>query len=492
MKALNETTQKSPVHNTKSILTAPYKPVGVASRANSGHNTSLPFSLQAKMEKSFGQNLSDVTIHKNSSKAVQMKSLAFTQGDNIHFAPGHFNPDSESGRHLIGHEFTHVMQQRNGGIKSTDKMSPGIQLNADPVLEREADVLGKRAVNGQAVSQYQGIRASHGQTGVIQRKTDTPWGDWSTSTYQLTQDVDSNQVAQPAGLNYRGVDITMNFKPKPTVDAELIGLTQTANSIQLGSIVAASPTTAGRSINSTDARSVNGQSDEGAHIDMSATYNNPMYAVASSPSTSLADTNTGAIWGQHGWHYYQNSNLNQRDGKLIDRPTIANSAQNSSQLFETTALATKGSQAGMYYGSVKWGWQSDRTGNQTIIPFEVVNDGVPTSTFMKSAELWNNSATPAGVATLDLPVQWMGTVHNTPSLGLRTGPSTENTLIADIPGNAAVTVMDDSSSWLQIQLDTTQPGVNLNATGRSQLMTGNLLRGYVSGSYIAKDADYAR
>lgn len=492
MKALNETSRSGIIHNTKSILNA--KPITgpAASVIGSKQINELPYGLQTNMEKSFGQSLSDVTIHKNSSKAVQLKSLAFTQGNHIHFAPGQFDPVSEKGRNLIGHEMTHVLQQRSGRAGITHTSRTGVQLNHDHSLEQEADNFGKSAVKGQSVGQFSGTKGRQNNGNVIQCKTDTPWGDWSVSKYDLTQDVNSQGQARPASQNYRGADIKLNFKPKATVDAELIGLTQSVNSIRSGSVHSLNPTIASRSISNTDARTINGQSDEGAHIDMSADYNNPIYAVASKPSTSLDDPNTGAIWGQHGWHYQNAAGPQKRDGILIDRPTLRQGNINSSQVFETTALATKGAQTGMYYGSVKWGWKSDSAGNPSKIPFEVVNDGVPTSTFMKSAELWNNSATPSGDASIDLPIQWTGTIHNTPSLGLRTGPSSTNTLIADMPRNAAVTVMEPSGSWLKVQLDTSQSGVVINATGRSQVLTGNLLRGYAHANFIQKDSAYQR
>lgn len=39
----------------------------------------------------------------------------------------------------------------------------------------------------------------------------------------------------------------------------------------------------------------------------------------------------------------------------------------------------------------------------TKLPLKVVSQGVPSSTFMKSAELWNAGTTTSGGSTLDLP-----------------------------------------------------------------------------------------
>jgi hypothetical protein len=86
---------------------------------NPGTQTSMPDKVQQKMEGSFGQDFGDVSIHKDSGKAKNMGALAYTQGKDIHFAPGQYNPDSQKGQELLGHELTHVVQQREGRVKST-------------------------------------------------------------------------------------------------------------------------------------------------------------------------------------------------------------------------------------------------------------------------------------------------------------------------------------------------------------------------------------
>ncbi len=118
-------------------------------------NESLPEDLQENMENSFGQDFTNVHIQKHSQVAVDLNARAFTKGDLVHFAPGEFNPDSVKGQNLIGHEFTHVAQQRNGVVKPTSRTGKGLILNDDKELEREADIFGKKAVNGELVPKYQ-------------------------------------------------------------------------------------------------------------------------------------------------------------------------------------------------------------------------------------------------------------------------------------------------------------------------------------------------
>ena len=67
-----------------------------------------------QMEQAFGANFSSINIHTDEQAAALNKdlhSLAFTNGSDIYFAEGQYNPDSSSGKTLLAHELTHVIQQ---------------------------------------------------------------------------------------------------------------------------------------------------------------------------------------------------------------------------------------------------------------------------------------------------------------------------------------------------------------------------------------------
>ncbi|MFN8396791.1 MAG: DUF4157 domain-containing protein [Bacteroidia bacterium] len=56
----------------------------------SGRNPNgLPSTVQAKMEQTLGADFSGVNIHADSNKALEARALAYTQGKDVHFAPGH-------------------------------------------------------------------------------------------------------------------------------------------------------------------------------------------------------------------------------------------------------------------------------------------------------------------------------------------------------------------------------------------------------------------
>ena len=117
-----------------------------SSEPNSGTQTKMPDGVQAKMEGSLGADFSQVNIHSNSGKAQEMGALAFTQGDEVHFAKGAYNPETSEGQELLGHELTHVVQQRQGRVEATTQKN-GLPVNDSSVLETEADVKGRKAAN---------------------------------------------------------------------------------------------------------------------------------------------------------------------------------------------------------------------------------------------------------------------------------------------------------------------------------------------------------
>lgn len=114
----------------------------------SGAGQPLPNKVRGKMESSFGQDFSGVRVHQG-PEASSIGAVAYTRGSDIHFAPGAYNPSSSSCQQLLGHELTHVVQQRAGRVRAP--AGARIPINADRGLEREADVHGAKAARGEPV-----------------------------------------------------------------------------------------------------------------------------------------------------------------------------------------------------------------------------------------------------------------------------------------------------------------------------------------------------
>lgn len=100
------------------------------------NNTGLPDNLKAGIESLSGFSMDDVKVHYNSSQPATVQALAYTQGTDIHVAPG-------QERHLP-HEAWHVAQQLAGRVEPTTEVG-GMPVNDNIGLEHEADVMGARA-----------------------------------------------------------------------------------------------------------------------------------------------------------------------------------------------------------------------------------------------------------------------------------------------------------------------------------------------------------
>jgi hypothetical protein len=70
--------------------------------------------LKQDMEQRFGYDFSRVRVHTGTAaeqSAQEVNAKAYTVGHNIVFGDGQFAPGSHTGRHLLAHELTHVVQQ---------------------------------------------------------------------------------------------------------------------------------------------------------------------------------------------------------------------------------------------------------------------------------------------------------------------------------------------------------------------------------------------
>ncbi|HWN68332.1 MAG TPA: DUF4157 domain-containing protein, partial [Haliangium sp.] len=137
---------------------APPSTMGTAGRP-------LPTAVQAKMEDAYASDFSAVRVHEG-EHVTAMGALAYTQGSDIHFAPGQYDPGSQRGQELLGHELTHVVQQAQGRVSAGTQAS-GMPVNTDASLEREADVMGARAARGEHADLPAGPTARSGA--VVQR-----------------------------------------------------------------------------------------------------------------------------------------------------------------------------------------------------------------------------------------------------------------------------------------------------------------------------------
>jgi len=101
-----------------------------------GYKSCLPTNLKMGIQNLSGMSMDDVTVNYNSTNPSKVQALAYTQSTDIHLAPGQ--------EKYLPHEAWHVVQQKQERVKPTIH-TKNIAINNDAVLEREADVMGRRA-----------------------------------------------------------------------------------------------------------------------------------------------------------------------------------------------------------------------------------------------------------------------------------------------------------------------------------------------------------
>lgn len=124
---------------------------------NSGGTPMAP-DVRSDMEGRFGHDFGDVRIHSDGAAHDSAKSVnaqAYTVGSNIVFQRDKYDPSSDGGRHMLAHELTHVVQQRNGPVDGTDA-GGGVKVS-DPSdrFERDAVANADRVMSAQPIAPVQ-------------------------------------------------------------------------------------------------------------------------------------------------------------------------------------------------------------------------------------------------------------------------------------------------------------------------------------------------
>lgn len=142
-------------------------PTEFEQRLERANRTGLPDSLKSGLEHLSGMDLDDIRVHYNSKRPQALNAHAYTQGNNIHLAPG-------QEKHLA-HEAWHVVQQKKGRVKPTIEIA-GMAVNDNAALEREADLMGAKALglkrDGVVRRNKGAVTNGNGRAkqGVVQRK----------------------------------------------------------------------------------------------------------------------------------------------------------------------------------------------------------------------------------------------------------------------------------------------------------------------------------
>lgn len=133
----------------------------------SGGGQPLDPEVRQDMESRLGSDFGDVRVHTDTAAGESARAVgahAYTVGSDIVFQRHQYDPTSTSGRTMLAHELTHVVQQRQGPVAGTDT-GTGIRVS-DPAdrFEREAAATAERAVAAPA--------PAHAAQAAVQREED--------------------------------------------------------------------------------------------------------------------------------------------------------------------------------------------------------------------------------------------------------------------------------------------------------------------------------
>jgi hypothetical protein len=110
-----------------------------------GGGSALPEEQRAPFESAFNTSFEDVRVHTGAESTSLNRSIsarAFTSGSDIFLSSGEYQPGTPAGEKVLGHELTHVVQQRSMG--ATGPMTVGA---AGDSYEQEADRVSDAVTN---------------------------------------------------------------------------------------------------------------------------------------------------------------------------------------------------------------------------------------------------------------------------------------------------------------------------------------------------------
>jgi hypothetical protein len=116
-----------------------------AIQSRRGSGVALDSPVRHQMERSFGADFSGVRVHHDAAADALSRPLqarAFTTGQDIFFSRGAYQPGTSTGRELIAHELTHVVQQNGAAVQKKLQAKMSISQPGD-ASELEADHMAR-------------------------------------------------------------------------------------------------------------------------------------------------------------------------------------------------------------------------------------------------------------------------------------------------------------------------------------------------------------
>jgi hypothetical protein len=176
--------QKTAGNATVSAALEEQEPSLVKDVVGSGGGTPLDNGTRGFMESRLGADFSDVRVHTDaraSESARSVQAQAYTAGSEVVFQSGKYEPESDSGKRMLAHELTHVVQQRSGPVAGTpapggiqishpsDRFEQAAETSADRVMSSAPGLAPMSAGPTHAAVQREGEEEEEVQGTFVQR-----------------------------------------------------------------------------------------------------------------------------------------------------------------------------------------------------------------------------------------------------------------------------------------------------------------------------------
>jgi len=206
---------------------------GLQNQINSARGGGQPLdrTVGSKIGGALGADFNNVRVHTDSKSDNLNRSLsakAFTLGSDVFFSKGAYNPGTHSGKQLLAHELTHVVQQTGGAGKQAPRQEEQLPQPPTPATEpfitTSTEIVAQRTmwswVNGAWAAQDQ----DEPQT--AQPNRDGTY-DWETIDTGTTQE---EEAAEPVVLTitYGAAHGDRHFGGRPTANKSKWSITKDA------------------------------------------------------------------------------------------------------------------------------------------------------------------------------------------------------------------------------------------------------------------------
>lgn len=138
--AASKEEQEEPVQTKREGSSATVVTSGLSAGIRSLRGNGQPLSSPTRgfFENRFGADFSQVRVHtdvQSGELASSIKARAFTTGRDIFFAGGEYAPETHTGRKLLAHELTHVLQQQGSRSEIQRACTPAMfSTSTDPIF----------------------------------------------------------------------------------------------------------------------------------------------------------------------------------------------------------------------------------------------------------------------------------------------------------------------------------------------------------------------